>query len=144
MNERSTNEGSRFRQLVQKAMDQKMEIANMKTCTILNKAKIEQQSIKIMELNKKVHTLEAKIITLEAKIITLRQQKRKYVQLNMALVNDKNQTTEEIKRLKGEISRLKNTIDELVMRFIYKPQITERLAALRQENEYKKNYNLIF
>ena len=137
MNERSTNEGSRFRQLVQKAMDQKMEIANMKTCTILNKAKIEQQSIKIMELNKKVHTLEAKIIT-------LRQQKRKYVQLNMALVNDKNQTTEEIKRLKGEISRLKNTIDELVMKFIYKPQITERLAALRQENEYKKNYNLIF
>jgi outer membrane murein-binding lipoprotein Lpp len=136
MNERSTNEGSRFRQLVQKAMDQKMEIANMKTCTILNKAKIEQQSIKIMELNKKVHTLEAKIIT-------LRQQKRKYVQLNMALVNDKNETTEEIKRLKGEISRLKKTIDKLVMDFIVKPEITETLAA-PQENEYKKNYNLIF
>ena len=135
MNKRSTNKGSRFRQLVQKAMDQKMEIANMKTCSILNKAKIEQQSIKIMELNKKVHTLG--------------QQKNKYY--------DKKQTTEDIKRLEGEISQLKKTIDKLLMDYdqlvkdyIVKPnikpllsKITETLAAV-QENEYKKNYNLIF
>ena len=54
MNKGSTlrvKKGSTLRQLVKKAINQNREIADMKTCSILNKEKIEQQSINIMELN---------------------------------------------------------------------------------------------
>lgn len=43
--------GSTLRQLVKNAINQNREIADMKTCSIINKEKIEQQSINIMELN---------------------------------------------------------------------------------------------
>jgi hypothetical protein len=54
MNKGSTlrvKKGSTLRQLVKNAINQNREIADMKTCSIINKEKIEQQSINIMELN---------------------------------------------------------------------------------------------
>ena len=170
------NEGSALlRQLVKNATDQKREREDMQTCSNENKYVLEQQSNEIMELKEKVRKLEAKIITvrqrkrdyiklnmalindknqttvetirlnavisrleksldkvrkLEAKIITVRQRKRDYIKLNMALINDKNQTTVEIIRLNAVISRLEKSLDTLVK------QSTEQ--------KDKNNFDLIF
>ena len=123
-------EGSTLRQLVKKAINQNREIADMKTCSILNKEKIEQQSINIMELNEKLSKLEAK------KNI-LRKQKRRYVNLNMALVT-------EIKRLQVVISRQQKTLDSLVKEHIIDPAIRKMKVAQQKQKKYKQKYNLIF
>ena len=102
----------------------------MKTCSILNKEKIEQQSINIMELNEKLSKLEAK------KNI-LRKQKRRYVNLNMALVT-------EIKRLQVVISRQQKTLDSLVKEHIIDPAIRKMKVAQQKQKKYKQKYNLIF
>ena len=123
-------EGSTLRQLVKKAINQNREIADMKTCSILNKEKIEQQSINIMELNEKLSKLEAK------KNI-LRKQKRRYVNLNMALVT-------EIERLQVVISRQQKTLDSLVKEHIIDPAIRKMKVAQQKQKKYKQKYNLIF
>ena len=138
-------EESTLRQLVKKAINQNREIADMKTCSILNKEKIEQQSINIMELNEKLSKLEAK------KNI-LRKQKRRYVNLNMALVT-------EIKRLQVVISRQQKSLDSLVKEHIYNPRLKEfnknsqKQQSQKQQQQsqkqltqkkYKQKYNLIF
>ena len=118
------NEGSALlRQLVKNATDQKREREDMQTCSNENKYVLEQQSNEIMELKEKVRKLEAKIIT-------VRQRKRDYIKLNMALINDKNQTTVEIIRLNAVISRLEKSLDTLVK------QSTEQ--------KDKNNFDLIF
>jgi hypothetical protein len=123
-------EGSTLRQLVKKAINQNREIADMKTCSILNKEKIEQQSINIMELNEKLSKLEAK------KNI-LRKQKRRYVKLNMALVT-------EIKRLQVVISRQQKSLDSLVKEHVIDPAIRKMKVAQQKQKKYKQKYNLIF
>jgi|TARA_B110000211_G_scaffold181938_1_gene205920 hypothetical protein len=123
-------EGSTLRQLVKKAINQNREIADMKTCSILNKEKIEQQSINIMELNEKLSKLEAK------KNI-LRKQKRRYVNLNMALVT-------EIKRLQVVISRQQKSLDSLVKEHVIDPAIRKMKVAQQKQKKYKQKYNLIF
>ena len=138
-------EGSTLRQLVKKAINQNREIADMKTCSILNKEKIEQQSINIMELNEKLSKLEAKVIR-------LREQKRRYVKLNMALVT-------EIKSLQVVISRQQKSLDSLVKEHIYNPRLKEfnknsqKQQSQKQQQQsqkqltqkkYKQKYNLIF
>ena len=131
-------EGSTLRQLVKKAINQNREIADMKTCSILNKEKIEQQSINIMELNEKLSKLEAK------KNI-LRKQKRRYVNLNMALVT-------EIERLQVVISRQQKSLDSLVKEHVIDPAIRKMKVAQQKQKKYKpglgprlrQKYNLIF
>jgi hypothetical protein len=123
-------EESTLRQLVKKAINQNREIADMKTCSILNKEKIEQQSINIMELNEKLSKLEAK------KNI-LRKQKRRYVNLNMALVT-------EIKRLQVVISRQQKSLDSLVKEHVIDPAIRKMKVAQQKQKKYKQKYNLIF
>ena len=124
-------EGSTLRQLVKKAINQNREIADMKTCSILNKEKIEQQSINIMELNEKLSKLEAK------KNI-LRKQKRRYVNLNMALVT-------EIKRLQVVISRQQKSLDSLVKEHVIDPARRKMMKVAQQkQKKYKQKYNLIF
>ena len=138
-------EGSTFlRQLVKNYTDQKREIEDMQTCSNDNKYVLEQQSNKIMELKENVRKLKAKIIT-------LRQQKRDGIKLNMALIDDKNKTTDEIIHLKAVISRLKKSLDSLEKEHIYDPAIRKRLAAQAaqrnqqpQQQQYKQKYNLIF
>ena len=131
-------EGSTLRQLVKKAINQNREIADMKTCSILNKEKIEQQSINIMELNEKLSKLEAKQNI-------LRKQKRRYVNLNMALVT-------EIKRLQVVISRQQKSLDSLVKEHVIDPAIRKMKVAQQKQKKYKpglgprlrQKYNLIF
>ena len=123
-------EGSTLRQLVKKAINQNREIADMKTCSILNKEKIEQQSINIMELNEKLSKLGAKVIR-------LREQKRRYVKLNMALVT-------EIKSLQVVISRQQKSLDSLVKEHVIDPAIRKMKVAQRKQKKYKQKYNLIF
>tara|TARA_B110000208_G_scaffold96662_1_gene121022 strand:+ start:166 stop:567 length:402 start_codon:yes stop_codon:yes gene_type:complete len=131
-------EESTLRQLVKKAINQNREIADMKTCSILNKEKIEQQSINIMELNEKLSKLEAK------KNI-LRKQKRRYVNLNMALVT-------EIERLQVVISRQQKSLDSLVKEHVIDPAIRKMKVAQQKQKKYKpglgprlrQKYNLIF
>ena len=123
-------EGSTLRQLVKKAINQNREIADMKTCSILNKEKIEQQSINIMELNEKLSKLEAKVIR-------LREQKRRYVKLNMALVT-------EIKSLQVVISRQQKSLDSLVKEHVIDPAIRKMKVAQQKQKKYKQKYNLIF
>ena len=123
-------EGSTLRQLVKKAINQNREIADMKTCSILNKEKIEQQSINIMELNEKLSKLEAKVIR-------LREQKRRYVKLNMALVT-------EIKSLQVVISRQQKSLDSLVKEHVIEPAKRKMKVAQQKQKKYKQKYNLIF
>jgi hypothetical protein len=131
-------EESTLRQLVKKAINQNREIADMKTCSILNKEKIEQQSINIMELNEKLSKLEAKQNI-------LRKQKRRYVNLNMALVT-------EIKRLQVVISRQQKSLDSLVKEHVIDPAIRKMKVAQQKQKKYKpglgprlrQKYNLIF
>jgi len=133
MNKGSTlrvKKGSTLRQLVKKAINQNREIADMKTCSILNKEKIEQQSINIMELNEKLSKLEAKVIR-------LREQKRRYVELNIALVT-------EIKSLQVVISRQQKSLDSLVKEHIIDPAIRKMKVAQQKQKKYKQKYNLIF
>jgi len=122
--------GSTLRQLVKKAINQNREIADMKTCSILNKEKIEQQSINIMELNEKLSKLKAKVIR-------LREQKRRYVELNIALVT-------EIKSLQVVISRQQKSLDSLVKEHIIDPAIRKMKVAQQKQKKYKQKYNLIF
>jgi regulator of replication initiation timing len=124
------NKGSTLRQLVKNAINQNREIADMKTCSIINKEKIEQQSINIMELNEKLSKLEAKVIR-------LREQKRSYVELNIALVT-------EIKSLQVVISRQQKSLDSLVKEHIIDPSIRKMKVAQQKQTKYKQKYNLIF
>jgi regulator of replication initiation timing len=133
MNKGSTlrvKKGSTLRQLVKNAINQNREIADMKTCSIINKEKIEQQSINIMELNEKLSKLEAKVIR-------LREQKRSYVELNIALVT-------EIKSLQVVISRQQKSLDSLVKEHIIDPSIRKMKVAQQKQTKYKQKYNLIF
>jgi regulator of replication initiation timing len=116
--------------LVKNAINQNREIADMKTCSIINKEKIEQQSINIMELNEKLSKLEAKVIR-------LREQKRSYVELNIALVT-------EIKSLQVVISRQQKSLDSLVKEHIIDPSIRKMKVAQQKQTKYKQKYNLIF
>jgi len=152
-----------FRQLVMEAFA--MEIKRLQTqVSTLRQQKQAEKSI----FSDNIMKWKANIRKLEAKIIILRKQKRRHVNLNMALVDDKEETTKEIIRLNAVISKLKRSLDSLVKEHVYNPGLKEfnenrqkqqqqsqkqqqqsqkqqqqSQKQLTQQN-YKQNYNLIF
>lgn len=128
-----------FRQLVMEAFA--MEIKRLQTqVSTLRQQKQAEKSI----FSDNIMKCKANIRKLEAKIIILRKQKRRYVNLSMALVDDKEETTKEIIRLNAVISKLKRSLDSLVKEHGIDPAIRKMKVAQQKQKKYKQKYNLIF